>query len=503
MGGLFGLPVIRAKGLCIPVDMDLITQETLEAVKKAQTSGVLNSTGLFGYDLSKWVSLIPVNTPFRNRVRRVGAGEGAKFAIWRSLMNVTSSQPDVAVGWDYAGSLVKVSEQDFQAPFVPYAMAGRVTQDAIDLAKGYADARAIATINALNMLMVAEDKKEIGAQAFALATPATPTVTDSATGGSIAPSTAVNVKVAARTANNYYFGGSTAASAQGSVTTSTVAASTHSATATVTAVQGAAAYDWYVAGFYYTTTIVNTVTITSIPTANQALPTGLPELYATAPTAVPAVDTSANANDYNGLLASLSGDYNASGQFVTPGTGTANPAYFKSLDGGQLTLSGASIKEIDALFLAIFNAVQLSPTALMMNAQQAQDIASKILAQPSAVTYLQPGENGRTDVVAGGFVGSLVNKAAGGRVVPIEVHPHLPPGTIIARTDQVPFPGSNIGETCILETLRDYADFSYGANYNPGVAGGGPREDFEVRTVSAFKNLAPVAMGVISNVAAG
>ena len=109
------------------MDMDLITQETLEAVKKAQTSGVLNSTGLFGYDLSKWVSLIPVNTPFRNRVRRVGASEGAKFAIWRALMNVTASQADVAVGYDFAGNLVVVSEQDFQAPFVPYAMAGRVT----------------------------------------------------------------------------------------------------------------------------------------------------------------------------------------------------------------------------------------------------------------------------------------------------------------------------------------------------------------------------------------
>lgn len=487
------------------MNLDEITQETLEAVKKAQTSGVLNTTGLFGYDLSKWVSLVPVNTPFRNRVKRQGPDMGAKFAIWRALLNVTSSQADPAVGFDFAGNLVVVNEQDFQAPFVPYAVAGRVTQDAIDVAKGYADARAIATIQTLNMLMVLEDKKLIGAQAFALATPATPTVVASTTGGSIAASTAVNVKVAARTINNYYFGGSGTGSAQGTVTTGS-STSTNSATATVTAVKGAIAYDWFVSGFYYTTTTVNTVLITSIPTANQALPTGtgFPELSPTAPTAVPTADASGKANDYNGLLASLAGDYNAAGQFVTPGTGTVNPGYYASKNGGTLTLAGGSIQELDTMFLGIFDAVQLSPTALMMNAQHAQDIANKVLGQPSAVTYLQPTDaNGRTNAIAGGFVGAIVNKAAGGIPVPIEVHPHLPPGIIIARTDRVPFPGSNIGETCILETLRDYADFSYGANYNPGVAGGGPREDFEVRVVSAFTNKAPVSMGILDTIAAG
>ena len=488
------------------MDLDQITQETLEAVKKAQTSGVLNTTGLFGYDLSKWVSLVPVNTPFRNRVKRTDATMGAKFAIWRSLLNVTSSQADPAVGFDFAGNLVVVNEQDFQAPFVPYAVAGRVTQDAVDVAKGYADARAIATIMTLNMLMVLEDKKLIGAQSFALATPGTPTVVDSVTGGSIAQSTAVNVKVAARTINNYYFGGSGTASAQGTVTTSSVGGSFHSATATVTPVRGAIAYDWFVGGFYYTTTTVNTVLITAIPTANLALPTGtgFPELSPTAPAAVPTSDASGKANDYNGLLASLTGDYNAAGQFVTPGTATANPAYYASKAGGTLTLAGGSIQELDTMFLGIFDAVQLSPTALMMNAQHAQDIANKVLGQPSAVTYLQPTDaNGRTNAIAGGFVGAIVNKAAGGIPVPIEVHPHLPPGTIIARTDRVPFPGSNIGEVCSLETLRDYADFSYGANFNPGVAGGGPREDFEVRVVSAFRNQAPVAMGILDTIAAG
>lgn len=484
------------------MDLNGITEETLEAVKKAQTSGALNNTGLFGYDLSQWVSLIPVETPFRNRTPRVGSENGAKFATWRALLDVSASQPDIAIGWDNSGSLAILSEQDVQAPYAPYALAGRVTQDAIDLGKGYADARAIAAINTLNMLMIAEDIKLIGAQSFTLQTPGTPAVSVSATtGGTIAASTAVNVKVAARTSNNYYYGGSTVASAQGTVTTGTTT-STNTALATVAAVPGAVAYDWFVGGVYYTTTTVNKVTITSVPTAAQALPSTLPLLSTVAPTVPPTADSSANAKDTNGLLATLVGDYSTNGTIVTRGTGTSSGATFTSLDGGTLTVSGSSIVELDAFLLAIWNKVLLSPSVLMMNAQEATNIANKVLGTNAAVTYLTPDNAAqRHDVVAGGFVGTYINKAAGGKAVSIEVHPHLPPGTIIARTDVVPFPGSNITNVTQVRTLRDYADFSYGANWSQG--GLGPREDFEIRTVEAFQNKAPVTMGVLSNIANG
>lgn len=481
-----------------------ISQETLDQVYKASTSGFLSTTGLYGYDLSQWVSLIPVETPFRNSLSRQASPDGNKFAVWRALLNVNASQADPAIGFDFAGNLVIVNEQDQQAPYQPLAVAGRVTRDSIRLAQGYADAQAIETVNVLNQLMIAEDWKLIGAQNFALATPGTPTVTQSDTGGSIAASTAVNVKVAARTGNNYAYGGSGIASAQGTVTTSTVAAATHSATATVAAVKGAVAYDWFVAGFYFTTTIVNSVTITSIPTANQALPSSLPLLSTVAPIAVPTGDNTGKPNDFNGLLATTLGDYSANGTLVTPGTGTGSGAYWQSLDAGTLTLQGGTIKELDALFLGIWNTSLLSPTALMMNAQQAQDIGNKVLSQPSAVTYLEPDDaTGRTDAIAGGFVGSVVNKPAGGVRVPVEVHPHLPPGTIFARTDRVPFPGSNIGQVFNVRTLEDYSRFDYAANYNPGVAGGGPRSDFEVRCIQTLINRAPVVQGVISNISAG
>ncbi|MBP5896436.1 hypothetical protein [Streptomyces scabiei] len=74
------------------------------------------------------------------------------------------------------------------------------------------------------------------------------------------------------------------------------------------------------------------------------------------------------------------------------------------------------------------------------------------------------------------------------------------PGTIIARTDRVPFPQANIQNVLEYRNLRDTDQFDYGVSRIAGVAGGGPRREFEIRSVGAFVNRAPVAMATLSNV---
>jgi hypothetical protein len=93
-----------------------------------------------------------------------------------------------------------------------------------------------------------------------------------------------------------------------------------------------------------------------------------------------------------------------------------------------------------------------------------------------------------------------VNTPAGGITVPIEVHTSLPPGTIIARTDRVPFPQANMSNTLEVRTLRDTTQFDYATGRVAGVVGGGPRKEFEIRSVEAFVNRIPAAMAVLSNV---
>lgn len=493
--------------------MQDMTEDTLGAIMKAQTTGILESTGIYSYDLSELVSLIPVVTPFRDIVARKASPDGNPFAVWRAIMNLTNSQPDPAVGFDYAGSEVVFQEQDFQARYKPLAMAGLVTQDSFDLAKGYADPYAVTTFNVLNQLLIAEDRKLMGAQSFALAQPAAPTLTQHSTGGTIGAVTAY-VGVAARTGSGYYYG---SGNSQGNSASTTFASgSTNSITATVTAVRGAVCYDWFYSAngttwYYYTTTTTNTVTITQTIAANQSLPsaTSCPDMStlwkgsAGVPTYSSSGDNgSANANDYDGFLASLAGDYNGSGQWATPGTGTANPSIWNSLNGAALTLTGGTVTEIEQLlFLPLWNQVKTSPTAIMVNAAQAQEIANLVLGSGAATTFLNTDSSGRISTTAGGRVGEIVNAPAGGVTVPIEVHTSLPPGTIVARTDRVPFPQANISSVLECRTLRDTAQFDYGVSRVANTVGGGPRREFEIRTVSALVNRAPVAMASLTCVA--
>ena len=494
------------------MSIENVTEETLSAISKAQTTGILESTGIYSYDLSELVSLIPVVTPFRDMVARKQSPDGNPYAVWRAIMNLTNAQPDPSMGFDYAANEVQFLEQDFQARYKPTGYAGLVTQDSYDLAKGYGDPYAIATFQTLNQVLIGDDRKLMGAQSFALAQPAAPSLTQHATGGTIG-AVQVYVGVAARTGSGYYFG---SGNSQGNRANTTFGSgSTNSITATVTAVRGAACYDWFYSAngstwYYYTTTTTNTVTISKTITSNQAVPTTLPDLTtswkgtaSTAPTINTSADNgSANANDYDGFMASLTGDYNGSGQWVQPGTGTSNPSVFNSLDGAALTLTGGTITEIEQLlFLPLWQQVKCSPTAIMCNAVQAQEIANLILGSSSATTYLNTDASGRVSVTAGGRVGEIVNAPAGGVTVPIEVHVSLPPGTIIARTDRVPFPQANISSVLEYRALRDTAQFDYGIGRVANTQGGGPRKEFEIRSVGAFLNRAPVAMATLANVA--
>jgi hypothetical protein len=494
-----------------------MTEETLAQISKAQTAGIYESTGIYSYDLSELVSLIPVVTPFRDIVARKTATDGNPYAVWRAIMNLTDSQPDLAMGFDYAANETQFEEQDFQARYKPTGLSFLVTQDAYDLARGYADPYAVMTFNCLNQVLIGDDRKELGAQSFALAAATGPTLTVHTTGGTISTSSAY-IGVAARTGSGYYFG---SGNSQGASTEATgMSGSTNSITATAPSIRGAVAYDWFYSAngttwYYYTTTTVNTVLVTTPISSNNSLPSasacpGLsgnwkgaafnattnPVTYNSS-----ADNGSANANDYDGFIASLTGDYNGSGQWVQPGTGTANPSVNHSLDGAALTLTGGTIAEIEEyLFVPLWNQVWCSPTAIMVNAAQAQEIANLILGSSSATTYLNTDANGRVNVAAGGRVGSIINAPAGGIEVPIEVHVSLPPGTIIARTDRVPFPQANISSVLEQRCLRDTAQFDYGISRIANTPGGGPRKESEIRSVSAFVNRAPVAMGMLQNV---
>jgi len=258
-------------------DIPGITEETLDAIRKAQTAGVIGTTGLYGYDLSGVVSLVPVVTPWFERVARK-QGDGSQAAHWRALLNINNTQPNPFTGIDGGGNFVNFKELDVLAAYQPVRLSGKITQDAIALAKNYADAKAISVTGTLMQWRIAENKALLGGQNFALPVVGTVTLTPATSGGSLATGT-VFLKAQARSPYNYYYGGSGVTSAEVSVA---VTGPTASVTATVVAMKGAVAYDWFASGatgteVYVGTTTVNTFTLKALGVAEvfgPGAPTG-------------------------------------------------------------------------------------------------------------------------------------------------------------------------------------------------------------------------------------
>ena len=78
-------------------------------------------------------------------------------------------------------------EQDVYAPYRPLAKAGRVTLDAVAVARNYVDALAQGELQTLNQLFIAQDMNIINSQAWSLGTPSAPTVATATTGGTFLP----------------------------------------------------------------------------------------------------------------------------------------------------------------------------------------------------------------------------------------------------------------------------------------------------------------------------
>jgi len=485
------------------MNLDTISAETFELIKATITSGMTSTTGVFGVDLIDLVSLVPVETPWRDQLARNQAAVGATTAQWRALTNINNQQPNPFVGMDNAGGLVKTSLQNVSAVYQPLAAGYSVTEDAVALAHGFADAKAVEIFYAINQWKIMEDKALLGGQAFALTRPSAPTLADAVTGGTIPVSTTVYVGVAARTGSGYFFSAGNSQGNSASVATSASGGNVHSVTASIPSVRGAVAYDWFVSAngatwYYFTTTTIPSTVITSLIVANQVPPTSLPELTTAVPTFLASGDNgSAGANEFNGLLATLAGDYNSGGAQVSFGSGTPSGAIFIDNAGGQLTVAGGGIAQLDALNLALFNSSRLSPTAYMISAQEANTISALVLNNPGAVTYLSMNDpTGRGEISAGGSVATYVNRSKPGAKIRLEVHPAVAPGTIIARTDTVPFPGSEIGNVFSVRTQRDLYDYVYGSDRSHG----GPRVDGESRSIETLINKAPVVNGVIQSV---
>jgi hypothetical protein len=461
------------------------TQQTLELLKvidgmgglgrldagELAKAGINIATGLVAYDLEPVAQrMYPKITPLRNSIPRVGGGVGTGVH-YKQVTGITPTSLGVAEG--HRGGVMDTTVVEKSAAWGTLGQENAVSFEADESSLPGTDNRALAALTLLDALMVGEEAVLLGGNAsLALGTTPTPTLADVATGGALVFNTTYKVFCVALTLEAYlaatiaggvpaavtrtnadgvtdaYGGGSAQKSAIATVTTANDAVSTHSLRASVTPVKGAVAYAWYwgLAGseLLGAITTINSVLITAVAAGTQNI------------SALPSSDNSRNLLLFDGLLTHIC--TNASGAYYlqmptgTPGTGT------------PLTSDGVGgIVEINTALKSFWDNYRLSPDVMYVNAQELNNITTKVLAGGAASLFqfnmnAQAGQVAGVTLTAGSVVGFYLNKftMGGGQLVKIMLHPNVPPGLIVFRCEQIPYALPNVQNIIQVKTIRDY-----------------------------------------------
>src|SRR5437660_976322 len=257
--------------------------------------------------------------------------------------------------------------------------------------------------------------------------------------------------------------------------------------ASVTALQGAVAYAWYIG----TAGAETLQAITTINSATFAAPLAGGQQAVAAVTA----DNSANPNyAYDGLLtAALKAGSNAYVSILPTGTaGTGTP----------LTASGrGSVNEIDTMFQQMWNQYQVSPTVLYVNVQELKNITAKVLSNASGplLRYEVSGDGNAYDLAAAGAVSFYFNPFTlnGGLRIPVRIHPRVPAGTIIGWAENLPiqYQSNEVPNVAEIKSRQDYYQIHW-----PVVT---RQRQVGVYAEEVLAIYAPFALGVITNIGNG
>ncbi len=469
---------------------------------------ISTATGLVAFDLQAPAkNLYPAATPLRNRVPRV-AGAGGTATNWRQVSSIVGSGYD-AIGWvaegQRAGQMSYVTATK-SAPYVTLGEEDAVTFEAVNAAIGFEDVQATMSMRLLQKTMLKEEMAILaGNNSLALGAPAAPTLAAGGTGATL-PAATYSVIVVALTLEGYR-NSSLAAGVATSKTITGADGKTFSVnggssnkspnttqaitlgqvlSASVTAIQGAVAYAWYV-GTAGSETLQAITTINSA-TFSAALLTGQQ-----AATAISA-DSSTNTLGYDGLL--------------TTALKPANNAYVNILGTGvagtgtTLTPSGrGSVVEIDAMLEAMWDNYQVSPTVLFVNSQQLNNITQKVLSSGTGplLQYRQDTDGGGYQLDASGTIATYYNPFLldGGLRIPVKIHPFVPPGTILAYAENLPaqYQSSEVPNVAEVKCRQDY----YAIDWPPVTR----QRQKGVYVEEVLAVYAPFAMGVITNIAKG
>ena len=485
--------------------MPQVTQETLDLVKGAITGddiskSITTATGLAAYDLQAPAkNLYPIFTPLRNKIPRVGGGKGVA-TNWKQITSIVGSGFD-STGWVPEGQRsgrMSYTSAPKAANYVTLGEEDSVTFEAVNAGKTFEDVRASMTVRLLQKLMLKEENAILGGNSsLSLTAPGAPTVSASGSGATL-PAATYNVYVVALTQEGYFnssltagvatsklitgadggtytiYGGSSNKSAVGSASPTLG----QNLLATVSAVTGAVAYAWYVgtagAETLQAITTTNALTI-SAPLAGSRQ----------AATAVTANSSNNPGLAYNGLLT------------TALNSGTAYVSTLATNNSGLTATGSGSIVEIDTMLRQMWDTYQLSPTVIYCNSQEIQNITNKVMAVTGgSLLNINRAANEPHMVVAGGVIAGYFNPFMpnGGALIPVLIHPKVPPGTLLSYCEQLPayYQNNEVSNVAEIKTRQDYYQIDWPIRtrmYETGV--------YSENVLAVY---CPFAVGVITNI---
>jgi hypothetical protein len=213
-------------------------------------------------------------------------------------------------------------------------------------------------------------------------------------------------------------------------------------------------------------TAAGAATIAAAPATYPATTVGTPLVVATLPIAPAGVpntsDQTADALAFDGLIPQI--EVNANSTFVDNTVQYGGGGYFKDLAGATYTSDGGNgIVELDTMLKSLWDTSRIGPTRIYVNSQEAESWGKLIVQAGAAVgTYRWTQQVNADGSVTGGLVAdSYRNKFTSPRIIPIEIHPYLAPGTVLALSERLPFPRANVPSAFQLEVLREYTQYEW------------------------------------------
>lgn len=469
-------------------------------LNKADT--VSTATGLVWYDLRPVVQMLyPFKEliPLVSRLPRV-PGDGGTAVHWKRVTGVNVGNISVGVSEGNRGARIAITEQDQLATYKTLGLEGSATFQARWASKNLCpEALGVAVQATLRSTMIGEEQVVVlGNASTPLGLTPTPSLSAAGTTGNWGGTVTVFViavalsglgwsgytpynptsgtggvpgqvsKVNVGGSTDTYGGGSAQPSTEASISGVTAA---QIVTASVAAVNGAVAYAWYVG------TATGAETLAGITSSNKATFSKNPGTSAQPVTALKVgsayQDNSTNALIFDGVLSQCYGSVSGS----APGTAmTTNPnlpavstgvlaisgnsgSIILTMNAGNtgLTLNGQNITEFDAVCQAAWDQYKIPYDRILMSSTDIINGMGGFFNSTNTTDYLFLAQadavQGR--IVAGRRITTYMNKVTN-RPLDVDVHPNVPPGTIIFWSDRIPYELAGIANVLELHTRQDY-----------------------------------------------